>query len=92
MSRKFMHLALSAAGLVLLVGGLLAVATELVMWLFGQYWPFITLMDLFSTCVACDSGLAAPWASWLWRQPISLLVASAGLLLLLLGLTFRQDT
>ena len=25
-----------------------------------QYWPFVTLTELVGTCIACDSGLAAP--------------------------------
>ena len=87
-----MHLLLSVTGLALLAGGLLAGVAELVLWLVSQYWPFITLMDLFATCVACDSGVAAPWASWLWRQPVFLLVALAGLVLMLLGMAVRQKT
>jgi hypothetical protein len=37
-----MHLLLSVTGLALLVGGLLAALSELVLWLDSQYWPFIT--------------------------------------------------
>jgi hypothetical protein len=28
-----------------------------------QYWPFVTLTELVGTCIACDSGLAAPFAT-----------------------------
>ena len=85
-----MHLLVSVTGLALLVGGLLAAVSELVLWLDSQYWPFITFMDLLGTCLSCDSGLAAPLASWVWRQPVSLLVASAGLMLMLLGMALRR--
>ena len=62
-------------------GGMAAGLLELAMWWADQYWPFATLTTLIGTCTACNSGLAAPFTSWLWSQPLWLLVACTGLAL-----------
>jgi hypothetical protein len=54
-------------------------------------WPFATLTKLIGTCTACDSGLAAALTSWLWSQPLWLLVACTGLGLMLLGMALRHE-
>jgi hypothetical protein len=82
---------LSQTGLFIFASGMLAALVELALWLGHQYWPFVTLMELIGTCTACDSGLTAPFASWVWRQPLSLLVACAGLPLMFLGMALRRD-
>jgi hypothetical protein len=82
---------LSRTGLFIFAGGMLAALVELALWLGNQYWPFVTLTELVGTCTACDSGLAAPFASWVWRQPLSLLVACAGMALVLLGMALRRE-
>ena len=61
------------------------------MWADNQYWPFATLTTLIGTCIACDSGLAAPFTSWLWSQPLWLLVGCIGLALMLLGMAARRE-
>src|SRR4051794_25430633 len=76
--------ALVQAGLFIWVGGMVAGLLELAMWADNQYWPFATLTELVGTCTAYDSGLAAPLTSWLWSQPLWLLVGCAGLGLMLL--------
>ena len=83
--------ALTLAGFFICAGGMVAGLVELAMWLVTQYWPFATLTDLIGTCTACDSGLAAPLTSWLWSQPLWLLVACAGLALMLLGMALRRE-
>ena len=70
-----------------MVAGLL----ELAMWADNQYWPFATLTELAGACTACGSGLAAPFTSWLWSQPLWLLVACTGLALMLLGMALRPE-
>ena len=81
---------LSQTGLIIFVGGMLAGLVEMALWLGEQYWPFVTLTELVGTCIACDSGLAAPFASWVWRQPLSLLVACAGMALMFLEMPLRR--
>ena len=83
--------ALTLAGFFICAGGMVAGLVELAMWLVTQYWPFATLTDLIGTCAACDSGLAAPLTSLLWSQPLWLLVACAGLALMLLGMALRRE-
>jgi hypothetical protein len=83
--------ALVQAGLFIWVGGMVAGLLELAMWADNQYWPFATLTELVGTCTACDSGLAAPLTSWLWSQPLWLLVGCAGLGLMLLGMALRPE-
>jgi hypothetical protein len=83
--------ALIQAGLFVWVGGMVAGLLELAMWADNQYWPFATLTDLVGTCTACDSGPAAPLTSWLWSQPLWLLVGCAGLALMLLGMALRPE-
>ena len=79
------------AGLFILVAGMAAGLLELAMWWGNQYWPFASLTKLIGTCTACDSGLAAPFTSWLWSQPLWLLVACTGLALMLLGMALRPE-
>jgi hypothetical protein len=86
-----MHRIVLSTGVALLAGGMLAALLELAMWLGTQYWPFITLTKLVGTCTACDSGAAAPFASWIWNQPICLIVAGAGLALILLGMALGRE-
>jgi hypothetical protein len=86
-----MHRIVLPTGVALLAGGMLAGFLELAMWLGTQYWPFITLTKLVGTCTACDSGAAAPFASWIWNQPICLIVAGAGLALILLGMALGRE-
>jgi hypothetical protein len=82
---------LSQAGQFIFAAGMLAGLLELAFWLGEQYWPFVTLAELVGTCTVCDSGLAAPFASWVWRQPLSLLVACAGMALMFLGMALRRE-
>jgi hypothetical protein len=83
--------ALTQAGLLIWVGGMVAGLLELAISADNQYWPFATLTDVVGTCSACDSALAAPVSSWLWSQPLWLLVGCAGLALMLLGMALRQE-
>ena len=79
--------ALAQAGLFIWVGG----RTRGTGHVDNQYWPFATLAELIAMCTACDSGLAAPFTSWLWSQPLWLLVACTGLALMLLGMALRPE-
>ena len=83
--------ALTQSGFLICAGGVVVALIELAMWLVSQYWPFVTLNKLIGRCIACDSGLAAPLTSWLWSQPLCLLVACAGLALTLLGMALRPE-
>jgi hypothetical protein len=83
--------ALAQAGLFIWVGAMVAGLLELAMWADNQYWPFATLTELAGACTACGSGLAAPFTSWLWSQPLWLLVACTGLALMLLGMALRPE-
>jgi|EndMetStandDraft_8_1072994.scaffolds.fasta_scaffold170071_3 hypothetical protein len=83
--------ALAQAGLFVWVAGMAVGLLELAMWADNQYWPFATLTTLIGTCIACDSGLAAPFTSWLWSQPLWLLVGCIGLALMLLGMAARRE-
>ena len=83
--------ALAQAGLFIWVVGMVAGLWELAMWADDQYWPFATLTELAGTCTACDTGVAAPLASWLWKQPLWLLGGCAALAFMLLGMALRPE-